>query len=364
MLGRLASVSTDCHEPGPPAADSPRTISLHDVCIPDHHDETDHANATMTLLADIASILLNGLQQGAIFALLGIGLTIILGTMEFLNLAHGALYLVGAYTGMYVFRESALNSGILFSLGVEAFGLDLGFLAALIIVPLVGLVVGAVMERTVAKPFYDRPETDQLLVTFGLALIVSELFKATVGGDTFQPVTPQQILGTSVSGPVSLPVVGAFPKWRLFIVGIAVAVIAATYLLIERTDFGLVVQAGTHDAEMVRLLGIRIERSYSLVFAVGAALAALAGLIGASFQTISPQIGTERALVPAFLTIVVGGAGSVPGAIVGGVVLGVVVTAVVQSPFAQWAQIVLYALVALVLVFRPEGIMPKQGVGE
>ncbi len=318
----------------------------------------------MTLLADVVSILLNGLQQGAIFALLGIGLTIILGTMEFLNLAHGALYLVGAYTGMYVFRESALNSGVLFSLGIESFGLGLGFLAALIVVPLVGLAVGAAMERAVAKPFYDRPETDQLLVTFGLALIVSEVFKAAIGGDTFQPVTPRTILGVAVDGPVTLPIVGAFPKWRLIIVGIAVGVIAVTYLLIERTDFGLVVQAGTHDSEMVRLLGIRIERSYSLVFAVGAALAALAGLIGVSFQTVSPQIGTERALIPAFLTIVVGGAGSVPGAIVGGAVLGVVVAGVTQSPFAQWAQIVLYALVALVLVFKPEGLVPKGGVSE
>ena len=316
----------------------------------------------MTLLADIVSILLNGLQQGAIFALLGVGLTIILGTMEFLNLAHGALYLVGAYTGMFVFRTSELTNGLLFESGVVEFGLALGFLAALVVVPVVGLVVGVLMERFVAKPFYDRPETDQLLVTFGLALIVTELFKAIVGGNTFQPVTPRTVLGVGVSGPVTLPLVGSFPKWRLIIIGIALLVIGATYLLIEKTDFGLVVQAGTHDSEMVRLLGIRIERSYSLVFAVGAALAALAGLIGVSFQTVSPQIGTERALVPAFLTIVVGGAGSVPGAIAGGVVLGVVVAGITQSPFAQWAQIVLYVLVALVLIFRPEGIFPGEGV--
>jgi branched-chain amino acid transport system permease protein len=318
----------------------------------------------MTLLADVASILLNGLQQGAIFALLGIGLTIILGTMEFLNLAHGALYLVGAYTGLFVVRESTLSNGVLYSSGLETYGIALGFLAALVIVPVVGFAVGVLMERFVAKPFYDRPETDQLLVTFGLALIVGELVKAVVGGNTFQPMSPGTVLGVNVSGPVTLPVVGAFPRWRLLIIGIAVLVIGATYLLIERTDFGLVVQAGTHDAEMVRLLGIRIERSYSLVFAVGAALAALAGLIGGSFQTLSPQIGTERALVPAFLTIVVGGAGSVPGAIAGGVVLGVVVAGVTQSQFAQWAQIVLYVLVALVLVFRPQGIFGSRGVSE
>ncbi|MFB6156563.1 MAG: branched-chain amino acid ABC transporter permease [Haloferacaceae archaeon] len=317
----------------------------------------------MTLLADVVSVLINGLQQGAIFALLGIGLTIILGTMKFLNLAHGALYLIGAYAGMFVARETTLNAGLLAGSGSTQFGVALGFTAALILVPIVGFAVGILMERFVAKPFYDRPETDQLLVTFGLALIVGELVKAIMGGSTYQPISPTRILGVDVSGPVTLPVGGTFPRWRLFLVGIAVAVIAVTYFVIERTDFGLVVQAGTHDSEMVRLLGIRIDRSYTLVFAVGAALAALAGLIGSSFQTLSPQIGTTRALLPAFLTIVVGGAGSVPGAIVGGVVLGIVVAAMTVT-YSQWAQIVLYLLVALVLIFRPQGIFGSVEVGE
>ncbi|HKJ58448.1 MAG TPA: branched-chain amino acid ABC transporter permease [Halobacteriales archaeon] len=309
----------------------------------------------MAVVQTVVEVFLNGLQQGAIFALLGIGLTIILGTMKFLNLAHGALYLIGGYAGMVVVRETSLNEGILFSTGTTSIGFGLGFVAAVVLVPVIGFVVGVAMERWVAEPFYDRPETDQLLVTFGLALIVQELVKGTFGGNTFQPVPPQEILGITVTGPVVLPIVGAYPQWRLYLVVIAILVIALTWLVIERTDFGLVVQAGTQDSEMVRILGIKINRSYSLVFGLGAALAAFAGLIGVSIQTLSPQIGLERALVPAFLVLVVGGAGSVVGAIVGGFVLGITIAAMTTIA-SQWAQIVLYGVAALVLLFRPEGL--------
>ena len=315
------------------------------------------------VLETTLEVLLNGLQQGAIFALLGIGLTIILGTMKFLNLAHGALYLIGGYAGMYFIRETPLSTGYLDSIGVSSVGLGLGFAAAMVLVPIFGFLVGLLMERFVAEPFYDRPETDQLLVTFGLALIVQEIIKWLMGGTTFQPAAPTTLFGISVGGPISLPIVGNYPQWRLYIIVIALVVIGLTYLVIEKTDFGLVVQAGTHDSEMVRLLGIKINRSYSLVFAMGAALAAFAGLIGISFQTVSPQIGTEQALIPAFLVLVVGGAGSVVGAIFGGFVLGITISAMTVLA-SQWAQIVLYAVAAGVLLFRPEGLFGSAEVGE
>jgi branched-chain amino acid transport system permease protein len=306
--------------------------------------------------ATLIEILLNGLQQGAIYALLGIGLTIILGTMNFLNLAHGALYLLGGYVGMLFIRENRLTAGFLFDSGFTSVGLDLGFASALVLVPIAMFGVGVLMERYIAEPFYERPETDQLLVTFGLALIVQELVKATIGGNTFQPAAPSEILGVTVGGPIMLPIVGNYPQWRLYLVAIALVVIGLTYMIIERTDFGLIVQAGTIDSEMVQLLGIKINRSYSLVFALGAALAGFAGLIGISFQTVSPQIGTEQALIPAFLVLVVGGAGSVIGAIVGGFVLGITIAGMtVLDP--QWSQIVLYGVAAAVLLFRPQGLL-------
>jgi branched-chain amino acid transport system permease protein len=310
----------------------------------------------LALQSTLISIIINGLQQGAIFALLGIGLTIVLGTMKFLNLAHGALYLIGAYVGMLFSVQRSLATGTLHNLGFTTVGLkatmvnvlgvsvNLNFLLAMVAVPVVVFGLGMLMERFVARPFYDRPETAQLLVTFGLALVIQEIVRALMGPTTFQAYQP--VSGT-IAGTVSL--------WRAIIIVLSIVIIAATYLVIERTDFGLVVRAGTEDSEMVRLLGIPITRSYSLVFALGAALAAFAGLIGGSFQTVSPPIGTERALVPAFLTIVVGGAGSVVGAIVGGMVLGFIFAGF-QQLAPQWSNIVLFGSVAIVILTRPEGI--------
>jgi branched-chain amino acid transport system permease protein len=310
----------------------------------------------LLLQSTIISIIINGLQQGAIFALLGIGLTIVLGTMKFLNLAHGALYLIGAYVGMLFTVQRSLASGTLYNLGfrtvglkatmVDVFGVsvNLNFLLAMVMVPLVVFGLGMLMERFVARPFYDRPETAQLLVTFGLALVVQEVIRALMGPTTFQAY--QSVSGT-IAGTVSL--------WRILIIVISVVLIAGTYLIIEKTDFGLVVRAGTEDSEMVRLLGVPITRSYSLIFALGAALAAFAGLIGGSFQTVSPPIGLDRALLPAFLTIVVGGAGSVVGAIAGGMVLGFIFAGF-QQLAPQWSNIVLFGSVAVVILVRPEGL--------
>lgn len=306
-------------------------------------------------LGDIPAIVLNGLQQGAIFALLGMGLTIILGTMNFLNLAHGALYLVGAYVGLIVATEFQITNGELASFGIQTLGLDLGFFAALIVVPFVVFAVGLLMERFLARPFYDRPETDQLLVTFGIALVVQELIKTFIGSQSLRFGRPEW-----AAGPVQIPLVGGFSKWRLYLIVITFALIAVTYLIIERTDFGLVVRAGTEDSEMVRLLGIEITRSYLIVFALGAALAGIAGLVAGSLETVNPNIGVERALVPAFLTIVVGGAGSVVGAIVGGIVLGLTVSSLIVIAPA-WSDIGLYVVAALVLLFKPEGLL---GEGE
>jgi branched-chain amino acid transport system permease protein len=317
----------------------------------------------MSAIQQTVSILLNGLQLGAIFALLGIGLTIILGTMNFLNLAHGALYLIGAYAGLLTMRVIDLRTGILADLGFQEIGLGAGFLVALIVVPIFGFIVGVLMEKLVAKPFYKRPHTDQLLVTFGLALVVEEIVKQVIGGNTFQSTQPETLLGLTTSGAISLPIVGSFPRWRLVIVLLAGIVIGLTGILIAYTDWGLIVKAGTRDSEMVTLLGIPIGRSYALIFGVGAALAALAGLIGATFQTVSPGIGTNQALIPAFLVLVVGGAGSVKGALVGGLVLGIVVAAF-QQTFSQWAMIAMYVLVALMLVVRPQGLFGTEEVGE
>ncbi|MFB6080645.1 MAG: branched-chain amino acid ABC transporter permease [Haloferacaceae archaeon] len=316
-------------------------------------------------MVDVAGIVVTGLQQGAIFALLGIGLTIILGTIQFLNLAHGALYLLGAYIGLLVAKQVQLSEGILRGVVADpsSFGLGLDFAVALVLTPIIMFGVGLLMERVIARPLYDRSEVDQLLITFGLAVIVQELVKQLVGANPFPSYAPSVMFGFDVSGPITIPAVGSFPRWRLVIIALTFLIIGLTYLVIERTDFGLVVRAGTRDSEMVRLLGIEITRSYAIVFALGAALAGLAGLVGGSIINVAPGIGTDNALVPAFLTIVVGGAGSVVGAIVGGILLGMVF-ATVQFVASQWANIVLFGFVAVFLLVRPEGLFGSVEVGE
>ena len=316
-------------------------------------------------MVDIAGILLTGLQQGAIFALLGLGLTIILGTMEFLNLAHGALYLIGAYMGLFIVREVSVQEGLLAGIAADpaAVGLGSSFLVALILTPILMFVIGVAMERFVARPLYDRTEVEQLLLTFGLALIIEELAREFVGSQPFSSYAPDKLLGFTVSGQADVPLVGLYPRWRFVVIGLAFLLIGLSYLIIERTDFGLIVKAGTRDSEMVRMLGIDITRSYALVFGVGAALAGLAGLVGGTIVDIAPGIGTNNALVPAFLTVVIGGAGSVVGAIAGGIILGMV-AAVFQFQAPQWSQIVLFGFVAVFLLVRPGGLFGSVEVGE
>lgn len=320
----------------------------------------------MSLLSDIILILLNGLQQGAIYVLLAVGLSIILGTLKFVNFAHGALYLIGTYAGLFIALNISLSNGKLYEWGFTTFGLDWGFFAALVLVPVFVFVVGLLMERYVARSFYDRPDTDQILVTFGLAIVVQEVFRVLFGSNSLPFDQPETILsfgsfaGFPVSGPVTLPVVGNFPQWRLWVIGITAVLVALVYLLVEYTDFGLVVRAGTRDAEMVRLLGIKITRPYIVVFGIGAALAGVAGVVGGPLNVVNPTIGTNI-LVPAFLTVVIGGVGSIAGAVVGGVVFGLT-TAALVSLAPAWSQVGLYAIAAIVLLTRPQGLLGDEEV--
>ena len=308
----------------------------------------------MSLLVEVVTILLNGLQQGAIYVLLAVGLSIILGTLKFVNFAHGALYLVGAYLGLFITTEVTLSNGLLATWGYETVGFGLGFIMALVVVPIVVFVIGVAMERFVAQPFYGRPDTDQILVTFGLAVVVQEIIRTFVGGQSQSIPRPGW-----ASGPVALPIVGNFPRWRLSVIVIAAVLVGLVYLLVEHTDFGLIVRAGTLDGEMVKLLGIRLSRPYLVVFGVGAALAGVAGVVSGPLANVNPNIGTEQ-LVPAFLTVVIGGVGKIEGAIVAGLLLGTVQVALIQTGFAAWSRVGLYALAAAVLLVRPQGILGSE----
>jgi branched-chain amino acid transport system permease protein len=326
----------------------------------------------MSVVSQLATILLNGLQQGAIYVLLAVGLSIILGTLKFVNFAHGALYLVGTYAGLFIALDITLSSGKLQEWGYADIGLGWGFLAALVLVPLFVFAIGLLMERFLARPFYDRPDTDQILVTFGLAIVVQELFRILFGSNSLPFNQPEYILSViPVSGPMALPIVGNFPRWRLWVIGITAVLVGIVYLLVEHTDFGLVVRAGTRDAEMVRLLGIKISRPYLVVFGIGAALAGVAGVVGGPLNVVNPTVGMNI-LVPAFLTVVIGGVGTIAGAVVGGLIIGLVQAALIGLPsvtiasftlnFSPWSQVGLYAIAAVILLVRPQGILGDEEV--
>ncbi len=326
----------------------------------------------MSLLADVLRLLLQGFQQGAIYILLAVGLSIILGTLKFVNFAHGALYLIGLYIGLLVSQTTTFSNGQVAQWGYATLGLGLSFWAALVIAPVVVFIVGLLMERFVARPFYDRSPVEQILVTFGLAIVIQQLFRLLFSGSSHTLRPPQgTFLGiVPFSGPVSLPLVGNFPAWRLWVIGITAVLVLFVYLLIERTDFGLVVRAGTQDAEMVELLGIEIERAYLIVFAIGAALAGIAGVINGPIGLVNPTVGTNI-LVPAFVVVVIGGLGSIRGAVVGGLLLGLTeaffVLWTVSIPalgidygLSAWSSVAIYALAAIVLLLRPQGLFGRE----
>ena len=241
----------------------------------------------MIELSQLALQLLTGLQIGAIYVLIALGLTLIFGTLGVANFAHGALYMVAAYAGVVVAGT-------------------LGWWWVIILVPLGLFVVGVVLERGLIQFFYKRPVTDQILVTFGLALVVQELARTFFGGTTRQFPSPQWAVI-----PIDIGI-GFYPPWRLVIVAVTVVVVIILYLLLRFTRFGLVVRAGMRDPEMLRLLGINVTRRFTLVFGVGALLAGIAGIMGGPAYSINPEAGMAM-LVPSFLVVVIGGMGSFAG---------------------------------------------------
>jgi branched-chain amino acid transport system permease protein len=327
----------------------------------------------VSLIGDLVVLFVNGLQTGAIYVLLAIGLSIILGTLKFVNFAHGALYVIGAYVGLLITQEISIANGQLAEWGFPTLGFGWGFIAALVIVPFVVFVVGLAMERFVARPFYDRPDTDQILVTFGIAIVVQELIDALIGPRTYKYDIPNEIAGgIPFSGPIGIPLSAVtIDVWRIWVIAITAVLVVGVYAIVEYTDFGLVVKAGTRDPEMVELLGIRITRPYLVMFGIGAGLAGVAGVVGAPLSNINPEIGMTI-LVPAFLTVVIGGVGSVRGAVLGGTLIGMVQVTLItlgtvslgglSVNFTPWAQVGIYVLAVVVLLTRPQGLLGSEEV--
>lgn len=299
-------------------------------------------------LALLIEQLLNGLQFGVMLFLMAAGLTLIFGVMGLINLAHGALYMIGAFAAASV---AAATGSFFLALAAS--------LAA-------AAVIGALVEVTVIRRLYDRDHLDQVLATFALILIFSEGTRFLFGSFPLYIDTPP-----ALSGPTTLPGGLDYSKYRLFIIAMGLAVGAGLWALIARTRIGIQIRAGEADREMIAALGVDIRRLYTLVFALGAALAGLAGALIGAIQSVEVGMG-EPVLILAFVTIVIGGIGSIKGAFVGALLVGLTDTmgrvllpqlfglfmepASATTVGASLASMAIYILMACILIFRPSGL--------
>jgi branched-chain amino acid transport system permease protein len=296
---------------------------------------------------------LNGLQLGVLLFLIAAGLTLVFGVMDFINLAHGVQYMLGAY------------------LAVMFYGLTGSFLAALVLALIAALAFGLLLEFAVFRHLYGRDHLDQVIATFGIILFLNEGVKYVWGAAPLNLPIPELLSGNVVLMPGLL-----YPVWRIVVIASGLAVAGALYLLVNRTRVGMLVRAGASNATMVSALGVNIRRLFMIVFGFGTMLAGFAGIMIAPILSVEPGMG-DTILILAFVVIVIGGIGSIRGAFVAALLIGLVDTLgrsfavdilrLVMAPSPARtvgpaiASMLIYLLMAMVLYLRPAGLFPTRG---
>ncbi|RZL43627.1 MAG: branched-chain amino acid ABC transporter permease [Variovorax sp.] len=278
---------------------------------------------------------INGIGIGMLYFLLAVGLSIVFGLLRFVNFAHGAFYLLGAYFCFQMMRWG------------------LSFWLALAVVPLVVGALGWLTEKLVLRHVYAKAHEFHILVTVGLALVIQELVILQWGPLGENVPVPDMLQGVVMWGGF------VYPKYRLFVIGFTAVLALGLWYVLEGTRLGSAVRAGSESTEMVSLLGIDVFRIFSLVFALGAATAAIAGVLAAPMRGAEPFMGIE-ALGVAFVVVVVGGMGSFSGALIGGLLIGVV-QSVMSTVWAEGARLMIYVAMAAVLLLRPHGLLGRKG---
>ncbi|WP_237478319.1 branched-chain amino acid ABC transporter permease [Lichenibacterium dinghuense] len=284
----------------------------------------------------VALQLFTGLALGAVYVLLAVGLSLIFGMLTVVNFAHGAFYLVGAYVGY------------------EVLTLGGSFWLSLAVVPAAVGLLGLAVERVLIRPLYGRSVDDPLLLTFGLGYVITELVRIAFGKSGLPFDTPDALQGAADIG------IGFFPLYRLFVMAVTAAVLLALWVALERTRFGLIIRAGARDPVIVRVLGVDVATVWLAVFGIGTAIAGLAGLMAAPLQGVAPEMGSTI-LAEAFVVTVVGGMGSLAGAVAAGLVVGVVVS-MTSLVAPEMAKVSIFALMAVVLLVRPQGFFGRAGL--
>lgn len=282
--------------------------------------------------------LFNGLMLGMIFVLIATGLTIIFGMMGIINFAHGDLLLVGTYVAWATWVQTG------------------SVIAGIVLAPIVVGVLGVLIEVLTLRPIYDRDVLLQLLITFGVAEVLrgSVMYVWGPRGHHFPiPEWGQRTIDLGLF---------TYPGYRLFAISLAAILLLGVYLMLTRTDIGVIIRAGTMDREMVNALGIDLSRVYLIVFVIGAALAGVAGALIGPIQSPSPNLGIEL-LVPAFVVVVIGGMGSLRGTLVAGVLVGELLV-IVGVLFPRAAEASIYLAMVAVLLLRPRGLFGQEGMLE
>ena len=335
--------------------------------------------------------ILNGLDKGSAYALIALGLTLIFGTLGVVNFAHGALFMIGAFVAVSLQRLLTLSYKEVDPTQVDFLGnplevdvpyVDAWFghsvgdflidwsvpLAILLAIPVM-LLIGIAMERGLIKHFYKRPHAEQILVTFGLAIVLQEIIKYFFGANPIQTGAPSAFTGSFDFGAMLGfdPNIIIYPYWRMVYFLFAAVVIGGVFAFLQFTTFGLVVRAGMNDRETVGLLGINIDRRFTIMFGIAAVVAGMAGVMYAPILSPNFHMGMDF-LVLSFVVVVVGGMGSLPGAVAAGFLLGILQSFAsmneVKSLIPGIDQVIIYLVAIIILLTRPRGLLGRRGVME
>jgi branched-chain amino acid transport system permease protein len=334
--------------------------------------------------------LLNGLDKGGAYALIALGLTLVFGTLGVVNFAHGTLFMLGAFCAVTMNKILTLQQTIIDPVKKTPWGTPLEInvsyaesylgdfgrflidysvpVSILLAIPVMAL-IGVVMERGLIRFFYKRPHADQILVTFGLAIVIQEIVRHLFGANSIPQSAPD-----IVSGSVNIglwlgldPNAIVYPWWRLVYLLFAIIVIGLVFSFLQFTTYGMVVRAGMADRETVQLLGINIQRRFAVVFGIAAVVAGLAGVMYTPILPPDFHMGMDF-LVLSFVVVVVGGMGSLPGAVAAGFLLGILESFAsmneVKNLLPGIDQIIIYLVAVAILLIRPRGLMGRKGVME
>jgi len=330
--------------------------------------------------------ILNGLDKGGAYALIALGLTLVFGTLGVVNFAHGALFMLGAFCAVSVnqlltisrrvrdesvtFFEAFKDEPYLITWfgDAGAFIIDYSVPISLIISIPIMLLIGLAMERGLIKHFYKRTHAEQILVTFGLAIVIQEIVKANFGANAIPQSAPDIISGSAnISAMLGLGDSVIYPWWRLIYFVFSALTIFCVFAFLRYTSFGMVVRAGMHDRETVGLLGINIQRRFTIVFGLAAVVAGMAGVMYTPILPPNYHLGMDF-LVLSFVVVVVGGMGSLAGAVAAGFLLGMLESFAsmteIKSLIPGIDQIIIYLVAVVILLVRPRGLLGKKGVFE